>query len=287
LKAQVSCSNETVYSGEGTYYDIAQFGNFGNCSIENNEFNPFLIGAMNASQYGKADFCGSCVLINGPKGSVKVHIIDQCPECKFGDIDLSPQAFDYLAPRVDGRIKISWKLVPCDVSGPIQFYFKEGSNQWWTAVQIRNHRNKIAKLEIWKGSAYVDVPRQDYNYFLASSGFGTGPYKFRVTDVYGNSIVEDNVVFKLTTEINGQNQFPVCGIVGTEELELQEEYTTAIVNNTLVFLRDLDYEIVSVSGVLISQGHSYEGLELKLNSGFYLVKTYDNKLITTQKLIIE
>ena len=44
---------------------------------------------MNEQDYGTADFCGACVEITGPNGVVKVKIIDRCPECAPGDIDLS------------------------------------------------------------------------------------------------------------------------------------------------------------------------------------------------------
>lgn len=51
----------------------------------------------------------------------------------------------------------------------IRYHFKEGSNQWWTDVQVRNHRNPIAKLEYYNGNQWVAVPRTDYNYFVQTN----------------------------------------------------------------------------------------------------------------------
>jgi expansin len=281
----ISCGNEQVYTGEGTYYDIAQFGNFGNCSFPNSMFQPFLIGAMNASQYGLADFCGSCAKITGPKGSVTVHIIDQCPECKQGDIDLSPAAFDYLAPRIDGRIPISWHLVPCQNTGNIQFYIKEGSSQYWTAVQVRNHKNKITKFEYLKNNAYVQLPRQDYNYFLASSGMGVGPYTIRLTDVYGNQIVEQNIPLTLTTVLNGTKQFPACPITGLESNENVQFYT--LLENGIEFEKNQNYQILDLNGKEILSGKAETGDLLELKSGFYIIKSLVSNTILTEKIIIE
>jgi expansin len=284
LFAQVQCGKESIYQGEGTYYDIKLFGNFGNCSFPSTNFSPFLIGAMNRSQYGLADFCGACAEVTGPKGGkVIVTIIDQCPECKMGDIDLSPEAFDYLAPRIDGRIKISWKLVPCPLSSPVQLYIKEGSSQYWCAVQVRNHRNKIEKLEYWNGSAYVALPRQDFNYFLADKGLGVGPFKFRITDVYGNTIEEDNIPLSVTTVIQGKNQFPSCAVTSNSDEALQN---LEFVNDQLLFVAEGQYQVMNILGVLVETGHAVAGQKLELPSGMHIVKFTNLKGISNTKRFV-
>ena len=32
----------------------------------------------------------------------------------------------------------TWQVVSPALNGPIAYHFKDGSNQWWTAVQVRN-----------------------------------------------------------------------------------------------------------------------------------------------------
>ncbi len=67
---------------------------------------------MNGSQYKKS-WCGQCVVVTGPMGTVKVRIVDLCPGCAFGGLDLSRQAFEAIAPLSAGRVKISWYAVAC------------------------------------------------------------------------------------------------------------------------------------------------------------------------------
>lgn len=199
-----SC-NET-FSGEGTFYG---YGGGGNCSFAN-PTSPVYTGAMNELQYDTAMTCGACVEVTGSRGSLVIRIEDKCPECKFGDIDLSEEAFPLIDDKIKGRVPITWKFVPCSVQGGVKFYFKEGSSQWWTAVQVRNHKYPVVKLEYKVNNQWVNMPRQMYNYFLVESGMGLGPFSFRITDMYGDVIEEDNIPFVVTTEINGVNQFPNC-----------------------------------------------------------------------------
>ncbi|MDI1449495.1 expansin EXLX1 family cellulose-binding protein [Polyangium sp. 6x1] len=205
-----ACDNAPTFEGDGTYY--AANGS-GACSFDASSDAPLLVGAMNAEDYANSGVCGACAQVKGPNGEVTVRIVDLCPECVHGDIDLSPDAFAKLAPLEDGRIPISWQFVPCDGQGPIVYHFKEGSNQWWTAVQIRNHRNAIAKLE-WKSDdgAWHEVQRLDYNYFVEDKGMGPGPYTIRVTDVYGSVLEDSGIPFVEAGDAPGQGQFPACGM---------------------------------------------------------------------------
>src|SRR6185436_2787165 len=106
--------------------------------------------------------------------------------------------FAKIAELVKGRVPITWWIVSPDISGPILYRFKEGSSQWWTAVQIRNHRNPIAKVEYLDATGkFKAVPRTDYNYFVASNGMGPGPYTLRVTDSYGNVLTNTGIALKV------------------------------------------------------------------------------------------
>lgn len=200
-----SCQ-EPSHSGEGTYYDATGDGN---CMFGPSP-NDLLVGAMNQTDYLASAACGRCALVQGPSGSVSVRIVDRCPECKPGDIDLAPQAFEKIAALSLGRVDITWSYVPCPVSGAVGYRFKEGSNQWWTAVQVRNHRYGIAKLEYQKGSEFVDVKREDYNYFVEPAGMGPGPYVFRVTDVHGHVLTDSGIAHQEAKEVPGAAQFPDC-----------------------------------------------------------------------------
>jgi expansin (peptidoglycan-binding protein) len=201
------CDGE-VHTGEATYY--AADGS-GNCSFDADPSDP-MVAAMNIVDYAGSAACGACVAIDGPDGSITVRIVDSCPECPQGDIDLSEAAFPMIAAKELGRVPISWRYVSCPTVGPIVYHFKEGSNEWWTAVQIRGHKNPIAKLEFKDGAGqWQAVPRFDYNYFVAEQGMGPGPYSFRVTDTSGHVLEDDGVPFVEAGDAPGAGQFPACG----------------------------------------------------------------------------
>ncbi|MCA9706648.1 MAG: hypothetical protein KDK70_12415 [Myxococcales bacterium] len=202
------CDDAEVRTGEATYYDFADGS--GNCGFPATP-NDLRVGAMNHVDYAASAVCGSCVRIDGPDGSVDVRIVDQCPECPEGDIDLSPEAFAQIAPLPDGRVPISWRAIPCPVEGPVIYHFKDGSNPWWTAVQVRNHRHAIDRFEVLQGEAWVEVPRVDYNYFVRDSGMGEGPLSFRITDVRGSTLEDSGLPLLDDADAPGAGQFPACG----------------------------------------------------------------------------
>jgi expansin (peptidoglycan-binding protein) len=203
-------ADQPIQAGEATYYDFADGS--GNCSFDPSP-QDLMIGAMNHTDYAASAACGACVLLQGPNAEIKIRIVDRCPECPEGDIDLSPEAFSQIADLGAGRVPITWHYAPCDVTGPVVYHFKEGSNQWWTAVQIRNHRHPIATFEYKDDNGtYQAVTRLDYNYFVEDAGMGPGPYSFRVTDVYGNILEDSGIPFIEAGDSPGAAQFPACAM---------------------------------------------------------------------------
>lgn len=195
-----------THEGVATYYD-ADGG--GSCMFGPSPWD-LMVAAMNEPDFGHADYCGAYVRVTGPKGTVVVRIVDMCPGCRVGLLDMSPQAFALIGDLPQGRVPITWQVISPEISGPIAYHFKDGSNQWWTAVQIRNHRNPIAKFEYLNDSGqWVAVVRSDYNYFIQTHpGMGPGPYTFRVTDSYGNVLVDSGIVHIENGTVNGAGQFP-------------------------------------------------------------------------------
>ncbi|CEP07985.1 hypothetical protein [Parasitella parasitica] len=108
--AQTSSSSGGKYSGEGTYYDVG----LGSCGQTNS--NSELVAALNAPQMqnganpNKNPQCGKKIKVTNPANgkSVTVKIVDTCPPCSSGDVDLSPSAFSAIADMSLGRIPIKW-----------------------------------------------------------------------------------------------------------------------------------------------------------------------------------
>ena len=69
-----------------------------------------MITAMNADEYDNAAYCGAYLHVEGPQGAVTVRVVDLCPECQAGHIDLSREAFAQIAELYLGRVDITWQL---------------------------------------------------------------------------------------------------------------------------------------------------------------------------------
>ncbi|MCB8943238.1 MAG: hypothetical protein H6658_05740 [Ardenticatenaceae bacterium] len=200
-----SSNNNPIHDGIATYY----YADGNGACLFGPSPNDLMVAAMNAEEFDNAAYCGAYVQVTGPDGTVVVRIVDMCADCFAGHVDLSIQAFAKIAPIPDGRVDVTWQVISPNLSGPIAYHFKDGSNQWWTAVQIRNHRNPIAKFEYrTNGGQWVNVPRTSYNYFVQASGMGPGPYTFRVTDSYGNVLTDSGIPHMENGTVEGSGQFP-------------------------------------------------------------------------------
>ncbi len=200
-------SLDQVHTGEGTYYDRESGGA---ANIDYME-DTYYTAAMNNEDYMNG-LAGAYIEITDKDGDkLNVVITDRLPEGKKGDIDLTEKSFSQIEPLVTGRMDITWKIIPLPTTEPIQYVFKPTSSQYWAEVQVRNHRYPIKKLEYLDTAtnSYVELPRQEYNYFTAASGMGEAPYTFRVTDFYGHVLVDTGISMNATeTPVNGAANFP-------------------------------------------------------------------------------
>lgn len=202
-----------THQGDGTFYDYsasaigfpATAGACGYGAVDDR-----LIAAMNATDYAGSAACGAQLVVSGPNGSVTVRVVDKCPECAPGDVDLSEEAFVRIATRIAGRVGVSWRAEPASVSGPVSYRYKEGSSRYWTAIQVRNHRLPIARLEIRPaGSAdWIGVGRTDYNYFVHAQPVPDGPLQVRITASDGSTLQDTLPVPQSGLLVSGRGQFP-------------------------------------------------------------------------------
>ncbi|HUS24871.1 MAG TPA: expansin EXLX1 family cellulose-binding protein [Candidatus Binatia bacterium] len=189
--------------GDGTFYAATGAGS---CSYDASP-DDLMVAAINRPQYAGSHSCGLCADVTGPRGTVRVRIVDVCPECATGDLDLSREAFAAIADPAAGRVPIEWTPAACDVTGPIALRFKEGSSQWWLAVQVRNSRLPILRIELQTPAGFVELSQQDYNYALEDGDPGAGPYTFRITALGGEQIEETGMPLRPGEEVAGTQQF--------------------------------------------------------------------------------
>lgn len=178
-----------AHRGAATYY--AATGK-GNCSFDASD--DLMVVAINTADYADAALCGGYLNVDGPEGKVTVRVVDRCPGCKMGGLDLSKQAFKQIASLSKGRVPVTWQVVAGTVTGPVEYHYMEGTTRYWTAIQVRNHRWPIASLAIKpKGSAeWIQVKRRRYNYFVYPKPIASGKVKVRITAVT-REVLEDEL----------------------------------------------------------------------------------------------
>ncbi|RKR92880.1 expansin (peptidoglycan-binding protein) [Micromonospora pisi] len=185
-------TGNTVHKGKATFYDSA--GSGGNCSFPSPPADRLYV-ALGPSEYAGAAACGGYLEVSGPKGKVRVVVMDQCAGCAPGHIDLSDEAFARIADRAQGVVPVTYRAVmspPLD--GGLTFRMKDGASQWWFAVQVGNHGNPLRSVEAkGPGGSFRAAARQNYNYWIIEGGLGPGPYSIRVTDVYGRQATATNI----------------------------------------------------------------------------------------------
>ena len=171
-------------TGIATHYVLTGLPN---CSYPSPPSDQLFV-ALSPSEYNAAGGCGGYLEVNGPDGSVRVKVIDQCPECATGHLDLSEPAFAKLSPLGAGLINVSYTyLTDPALPGPITMEVKSGSSQYWLALLADNTGNPLASVQVRNSSgSWISMARADYNYWIASGGAGSGPFTVRLTDTAGN-----------------------------------------------------------------------------------------------------
>jgi expansin (peptidoglycan-binding protein) len=187
--AALSRGSRTV-SGTATHYVLTGLPNCSSSPPANG-----LFVALPPAEYDNAAACGGFMTVTGPDGSVPVQVIDQCPDCATGHIDLSEPAFAKLAPLSAGLINVRYQfLADPALPGPITIQVKSGSSQYWLALLADNTGNPLASVQVETSSGgWLSLARASYDYWIAQSGAGAGPFTVRLTDTQGNLVTVRNV----------------------------------------------------------------------------------------------
>lgn len=106
-----------TFQGSGTYYSVS----VGYTACGTMHSDSEYIAALNAPQFdpntpngnpNQNSLCNTSVYVVGPNGSATVTIVDRCPGCSYGDLDLSEAAFTAIIGDFGiGRASITWSWV--------------------------------------------------------------------------------------------------------------------------------------------------------------------------------
>ena len=183
-----ACAATGTVTGRATFYQLRPGA--GNCSYPRPPADG-LYAALPPGEYAGAARCGGYLDVRGPRGTVRVQVIDQCPECEAGHLDLSRAAFARIADPGKGTAGVAYRAVadPPLTTG-LSFRIKEGSSAYWLAVLPIGHGNPISRLQVSApGRGPRPMVRTGYNYWLVQQGMGPGPFTLRLTDTRGHVAV--------------------------------------------------------------------------------------------------
>ncbi|KDQ55129.1 hypothetical protein JAAARDRAFT_181136 [Jaapia argillacea MUCL 33604] len=101
-----SIEKRTSYTGQGTWYEVGM----GACGKRNK--NSDFVVALDAGLYGNGQHCEKTMTITDTQtGKVTTAaIVDKCPGCGHGSLDMSPSLFEHFASLNQGVIKIKWSF---------------------------------------------------------------------------------------------------------------------------------------------------------------------------------
>jgi expansin (peptidoglycan-binding protein) len=164
------------------------------------------------NRYGiKAAMAGAYLEVEGAYGKTTVFVTDLYPEGGPGALDLCPTSFAKLGDVLAGKIDIHWRLVKGPVTGNFSYRFMEGTNPYWVAIQVRNHKYPVYRMEYYRDGKWIPMEKMHWNHFVATD-IGTAAFQIRITDHRGNTVTDTIPGISSSTSaayiISGNVQFP-------------------------------------------------------------------------------
>ncbi|NLM57538.1 MAG: endoglucanase [Clostridium sp.] len=146
------------------------------------------ITALNPYDYNSygvdAALAGAYLEVTGEKGSTVVYVTDLYPEGGEGALDLCPTSFAKIGNMEDGRIDIKWRIVAAPIDKNVSYRIKEGTSPSWIAIQVRDHKYPVLKMEIYQKGEWHNMKKMFWNHFIYENVDTTTP-KIRITDIRG------------------------------------------------------------------------------------------------------
>ncbi|KAI5116837.1 hypothetical protein M0805_009607 [Coniferiporia weirii] len=89
-----------------TYYDITTGTTACGATYSNSDF----VVALNGAQYGSGGYCYDSITISAEGKTTTAQIVDECPGCPYGGLDLTEGLFEYFADLSVGVLSGSWNF---------------------------------------------------------------------------------------------------------------------------------------------------------------------------------
>jgi expansin (peptidoglycan-binding protein) len=189
-------SASTLTQGQAYYYNPG--GGVGSCS-----FGPLpasgLYVSLASAQYAGGASCGSYLDVSGPAGHVQAEVVDLCPGCTDGGLDMSEAAFSRVAPVAAGTAEVSYRLVrDPQPAARLELRVAQSASAGWLALQVIGNGNPLSSVAVAPAGAprpaqWQPLALNSDDYWAAPAGAGPGPFMIRITDVFGDRVVASGI----------------------------------------------------------------------------------------------
>jgi expansin (peptidoglycan-binding protein) len=201
-----------AFSGDITAYGAQPSNQF--CGFNEASWNyqgasstkAIMTAAINAPQMNNSLACGTCAVVTLNSKATVVLLDNICPECKYGDLDLSQDAWKAIVGDTNyGRKKASWEFSECP-SAPGGFSKGTVSlranqvNYWWVAMNPSGMRCGVQSMDMkYAGSQWVPMVRDNsamnglWFILQAKDQAFSPPFRFRLKSLLGDTIETDDI----------------------------------------------------------------------------------------------
>lgn len=202
------------HNGEGTAYSdaVPDATGFACARREIPKKAQRMFAAINSDMWDNGENCGKCVQVWCVDSFCKkrfepktLMVMDKCPECGPGDLDLSIPAYEEVTGIWPHRLKFEWKFVDCvdefDYGEKIRMDLKAGPNQWWRAFYFSMNKQRLANVTL-DGRP---LSKAEFGFWNDWNVLGKAPHKLVLTSEDGQTLeasVDD--VMKDTQYLNIQ-----------------------------------------------------------------------------------
>ncbi len=160
----------------------------------------------------------------GAKKTVKALAADKMPIAEQtnnrheGDIDLDEPGFYALTGKTlaqGGDFPVEWRIVELTpaLESNIYYHLVQGSSQWYLKIQPRSSLYPLSRFEYMDDNDnYHEVQRTDDNCYEIqydeTTPFNVHHMTFRMTDIFGETITEENVDLGITERLTADADVP-------------------------------------------------------------------------------
>jgi expansin (peptidoglycan-binding protein) len=151
-------------------------------------------------RFGRSAACGSYLTVQGPRGRVRAEVVDLCPGCAAGMINLSRAAFTRIADAGPGSARVRfWPDDDPPLPGPLILRMGQ-TRPGLVTVQVRRHGNALASVAVappgMQVPAWQPFALNANGIWVAGSHLGQGPFNIRIADTRGHQVVIPRVILR-------------------------------------------------------------------------------------------